>query len=325
MSDLVSIFSPVYNIESRYPGALERFLDSVRNQTYANIEVILVDDGSTDNSADVCDKWAQMDGRFHVVRHDRNKTINKARETGFRSCTGQLVFNADPDDLLHPQAIEVQHSLLVEHPDCQAVFGLGPISAVSQAKEINFAPIDHPNYEVADQITTLKDLLRNGTQSFWNKLFRRELLETIDWDVTRFNDFHLMLQISLNGSKFVHLKDTTYYWIQRELSETHTNRVECSIQKFETLSMDWKRYIHNKRPDLYADFLCRAYSTATEGFHSISGEDEKAWREKLRELYKLTWNDYISCDAPLHEKAVFWWLMHFPQHKPVFKKLKSLI
>lgn len=325
MSDLVSIFSPVYNIESRYPGALEQFLDSVRNQTYTNIEVVLVDDGSTDNSATICNQWAQMDNRFRVVRHDSNKTINKARETGFRHCTGQFVFNADPDDLLHPQAIEIQLSLLTKHPDCQAVFGLGPISAIYQDKEINFAPIDNPNYEVTDQITTLKDLLRNGTQSFWNKLFRRELLETIDWDVTRFNDFHLMLQISLNGSKFIHLKNTTYYWIQRELSETHTNRVEYSIQKFETLSMDWKRYIHNKHPELYADFLFRGYSTATEGFHSISSEDKKAWREKQREFYKLTWNDYISCDAPLHEKAVFWWLMHFPQHKPVFKKLKSLL
>jgi hypothetical protein len=134
-----------------------------------------------------------------------------------------------------------------------------------------------------------------------------------------------MLQISLNGSKFVHLKDTTYYWIQRELSETYTNRVELTIQKFDTLSMDWNRYIHGKHPELYADFLYRAYSMETEGFHTISGEDKKAWREKLREFYKLTWGDYVSCDAPLHEKAVFWWLMHFPQHKPVFRKLKSLI
>ena len=109
MNELVSIFVPVYNISSRYPGTLERFLDSIRNQTYSNIEVILVDDGSTDDSATICDYWAQMDNRFHVVRHDTNMTINKARETGFRHCSGSLVFNADPDDLLHPQAIEIQY------------------------------------------------------------------------------------------------------------------------------------------------------------------------------------------------------------------------
>lgn len=123
MNELVSIFSPVYNIASRYPGALERFLDSIRNQTYTNIEVILVDDGSTDSSAAICDQWSQMDHRFHVVRHGKNCTVNKARETGFRHCTGPLVFNADPDDLLHPQAIEIQYSLLASHTDCQVVAG----------------------------------------------------------------------------------------------------------------------------------------------------------------------------------------------------------
>lgn len=326
MSDLVSIFSPVYNIESRYPGALERFLDSVRNQTYANIEVILVDDGSTDNSADVCDKWAQMDGRFHVVRHDSNKTINKARETGFRSCTGRLVFNADPDDLLHPQAIEVQHSLLVEHPDCQAVFGLGPISAVSQAKEINFAPIDNPNYEVADQITTLKDLLRNGTQSFWNKLFRRELLETIDWDVTRFNDFHLMLQICLNISKCVYLKEPTYYWVQRKLSVTHTNHAESTIEKFDTLIMDWNRYISGKHPEYYADFLYRAYNIANSGYCALSDNRvKKAWRMRLDDLYELSWGDYIKSNAPRLEKLAMWWLKRYPAHKCFFSHINRLI
>ena len=75
MNELVSLFCPVYNISSRYPGALERFLDSIKNQTYTNIEVILVDDGSTDDSAAICDHWAQMDNRFRVVRHDSNKTI----------------------------------------------------------------------------------------------------------------------------------------------------------------------------------------------------------------------------------------------------------
>ena len=321
MNDLVSIFSPVYNIASRYPGVLEQFLESIRNQTYTNIEVILVDDGSTDNSADICDKWAQMDHRFHVVRHGTNKTINKARETGFRHCTGPMVFNADPDDRLHPQAIEIQHTLLTEHPDCQAV--VGPLTAIYPDKAISFTPIDKPNYEIADQPASMRKMLRSGNHTLWNKLFRRELLETIDWDVTKVNDFHLTLQIWLNGSKFIYLKDTTYYWVQRELSTNHVNPAGLSIQKFDTLTMDWNRYIHGKHPEIYADFLYRAY-LASLGLSTLNDENKKAWREKFREFYKLTWNDYIRCDAPLHEKAAFCWLKHFPQHKTFFSKLKSL-
>lgn len=325
MNELVSIFCPVYNISSRYPGALERFLDNIKNQTYTNIEVILVDDGSTDDSAAICDRWAQMDNRFHVVRHGTNRTINKARETGFRHCSGSLVFNADPDDLLHPQAIEIQYTLLTEHPDCQMVAGLGPKLAIYSDEAINFSPIDKPNYEIADQPESMRKMLRSGNYTVWNKLYRRELLESIDWDVTSWNDFHLTLQIWLNCNKFVHLKDTTYFWIQRVLSETHTKTVELKTKKYDTLIMDWNRYIHGKHPEYYADFLYRAYIKAITGFSELSDENKDAWRKKLREFYKLTWNDYISCDAPLHEKAVFWWLKYFPQHKFVIKKLKSLM
>ncbi|MBO4871679.1 MAG: glycosyltransferase family 2 protein [Muribaculaceae bacterium] len=322
MNDLVSIFAGVYNIESRYPGALEQFLESIRKQTYTNIEVILVDDGSTDNSAAICDKWAQMDNRFHVVRHDTNKTINKARETGFRHCTGQLVFNADPDDLLHPQAIEIQHALLSEHPDCQVVMGV--LVAIYQDEEINFIPIDQPNYELADQRASMEKMLRSGNFTLWNKLLRRELLETIDWDVTKINDLHLTLQIWLNASKFIHLNDTTYYWIQRELSQSRTNRSELTIQKFDTLFMDWNRYIGGKHPEHYASFLYRAYVMATSGFDNLSNDkNKKVWYEKLNEFYKLTWNDYIRSDAPLREKAAFWWVAHFPRHKTFISRIKA--
>lgn len=324
MNELVSIFCPVYNISSRYPGALERFLDSIKNQTYTNIEVILVDDGSTDDSAAICDRWAQMDNRFHVVRHGTNRTINKARETGFRHCSGSLVFNADPDDLLHPQAIEIQHTLLTEHPDCQMVVGtLYP----HWEETVDFIPITNPSYEVLDKSTSIRlRLLREGNVTFWNKLYRRELLESIDWDVTRINDFHLTLQIWLNCNKFVHLKDTTYYWLQRDLSVTHTNRAESSIEKFDTLIMDWNRYIHGKHPEYYADFLYRAYNIANSGYDTLTDNRIKdAWRMKLKELYELSWGDYIKGDAPLHEKAAMWWVKRYPALKPFLGKINRWI
>lgn len=322
MNELVSIFCPVYNISSRYPGALERFLDSIKNQTYTSIEVILVDDGSTDDSAAVCDQWAQLDNRFHVVRHGTNRTINKARETGFRNCTGQFVFNADPDDLLHPQAIEIQHSLLTDHPDCQMVVGtLYP----HWEETVNFIPITNPSYEILSQFDSVRRLFRSGNHTVWNKLYRRELLESIDWDVTKINDFHLTLQIWLNCNKFVHLNDTTYYWIQRKLSVIHTNRAESTIEKFDTLIMDWNRYISDKHPEYYADFLYRAYNIANSGYSALTDNRvKKAWRMRLNELYDLSWNDYIKSDVYTLEKLAMWWVKHFPQHKTLIGKLKAL-
>ena len=324
MNELVSIFSPVYNITSRYPGVLERFLESIRNQTYTNIEVILVDDGSTDNSADICDRWAAMDNRFHVVRHGKNLTINKARETGFRHCTGPLVYNADPDDLLHPQAIEIQHDLLASHPDCSMVVG----NLISYWDEpTDFVPIGKPKYEIADRPTAMRELFRYGNHTFWDKLYRRELLESIDWDVTIINDFHLTLQIWLNASKFIYLKDTTYYYIRREMSETLSgNCGKINVGKFDTLTMDWNRYIYEKHPEYYSDYLFRAYNFAVDGYNELADDETKnSFRMHLLALKNLTFRDYIKSDAPIYEKMAFGWLMHFPGHKPFISKLKSII
>lgn len=144
--------------------------------------------------------------------------------------------------------------------------------------------------------------------------------------MTKINDFHLTLQIWLNGSKFIYLKDTTYYWIQRELSVNHVDRVDMSVKKYDTLIMDWNRYIKGKHPEYYADFLYRAYNFATAGYSTLFDKDiKKIWRAKMSELFELSWGDYIKSDALLHEKAAMWWLKHFPGHKPFFSKLKHFL
>lgn len=315
----LSIIIPLFNVERYLPMCLE----SVVLQLLEDYEVILVDDGSTDDSASICDQWAQMDNRFHVVRHGTNRTINKARETGFRHCTGSLVFNADPDDLLHPQAIEIQQALLSSHSECQMV--AGPLTPY-WGEIADFTPIVNPHFEVLDQTPSIRQrMLRGGNHTFWNKLYRRELMENIDWDVARVNDFHLSLQVWLNCSKIVHLNETTYYWIQRDLSATHANRAESSIKKFDTFIMDWNRYIGGKHPEYYSTFIYRCYTMATDGYNKLTDKKEKkAWREKLDELFELTWHDYITSDAPMLEKFAMCWVKRFPSMKQFFSKLKRI-
>lgn len=194
---------------------------------------------------------------------------------------------------------------------------IGSISELNNVQE----PI---NYEVNEHPESL--VLRNGNLTFWNKLFRRELLETIDWDVTRIDDLHLMLQICLKISKCVNLKDTTYYWVQRKLSVTHTNPAESTIEKFDTLILDWNRYISGKHPECYADFLYRAYNIANSGYSALSDKKvKKAWRMRINELYELSWGDYIKSDAPRLEKLAMWWVKRYPAHKPFLSHINRMI
>ena len=94
--DLVSIVVPVYNVE-KY---LERCVDSIRSQTYTNLEIILVDDGATDSSGQMCDDLAQKDERIKVV-HKENQGLGLARNSGLQVATGVFVTFVDSDDWIH--------------------------------------------------------------------------------------------------------------------------------------------------------------------------------------------------------------------------------
>lgn len=98
---LISIVIPVYNVE----GEFTRCLDSVLGQTYGNLEVILVDDGSTDGSGLLCDEAASRDGRVKVI-HKENGGLSSARNTGLRTATGDWLLYVDSDDAIMPDACE---------------------------------------------------------------------------------------------------------------------------------------------------------------------------------------------------------------------------
>ncbi len=102
MSDkTVSIIVPIYNVE-KY---LEKCLDSLLSQTYKNLEILLIDDGSPDNSPRICDEYAKKDSRIRVV-HQKNSGASKARENGLKMARGEYISFVDPDDWLELSAME---------------------------------------------------------------------------------------------------------------------------------------------------------------------------------------------------------------------------
>lgn len=97
---LVSIIIPVYKVESFLPQCIE----SAINQTYQNIEIILVDDGSPDTCGEICDRYCDIDSRIKVI-HQANKGLSGARNTGMQKATGEFIFHLDGDDHLPKDAI----------------------------------------------------------------------------------------------------------------------------------------------------------------------------------------------------------------------------
>ena len=126
----VSVIVPVYNVE-RY---LDRCIESITNQTYSNIEVLLIDDGSTDRSFYKCNKWTETDKRIRVI-HKKNAGLGMARNTGIEHATGDYICFVDSDDYIQPQTIELAYELARDSEAEIVIFGMSRVNSLG--KEIS--------------------------------------------------------------------------------------------------------------------------------------------------------------------------------------------
>lgn len=140
---LISVIIPVYNVE-KY---LEYCLTSVINQTYVNNEIILIDDGSTDKSGYICDKWANKYKNIKVI-HQKNKGLSGARNTGLNNANGEYITFLDSDDYIHPQMLEIlEYGISKENAD----LSLGFIETVNNFNN-SFSKInDLENYMIRNR------------------------------------------------------------------------------------------------------------------------------------------------------------------------------
>ena len=166
MNEKISVIIPVYNVEPY----LERCLDSVINNTYRNLEIICVDDGSPDNCGAILDRYAQMDERF-VVIHKENGGVSSARNRGMEIATGEYIAFIDPDDWVHPQYFEI-----LMHCQQSTVSDL-VICGFTKTKEMA-AYRAHNLTEIVSTMLNLEGIYRNrGARSYvWGKLYRKKLV-----------------------------------------------------------------------------------------------------------------------------------------------------
>ena len=109
---LISVVVPVYRVEAY----LDHCIQSIVEQTYSNLEILLVDDGSPDKSGEICDRWAQRDSRIRVI-HKQNAGAGAARNTALDAASGALIAFVDSDDYLHPNMFSHLYSLMRDGVD----------------------------------------------------------------------------------------------------------------------------------------------------------------------------------------------------------------
>ena len=161
----VSVIIPVYNVE-KY---ISKCLNSVVNQTYKNIEIVIVDDGSKDNSGVIVDNFASNDKRV-VVLHKENAGVSAARNDGLRKSTGEYVVFVDSDDYLELDFIEYYISIIVD-TNADVVCGLKHFSIWNRTQSSDF------NYSGIDRVKAMRYIyLEKINVAVWNKIYSKELI-----------------------------------------------------------------------------------------------------------------------------------------------------
>lgn len=201
-SPKVSIVMPVHNMQRYLPQAVE----SILGQTFTDYELICVDDGSTDSSLEILQRYARADRRITVIRQ-ANLGGTKARETGLRQAQAEYLLFVDADDIVPGEALQVMHAAL-EESGADIVFGdYAKIDASGRIFEVVSYPVN------SGQIVPFKRLLELGTPQLWNKLFRRSLFAAVDFIPVRIGqDLALTMQAAVSARSILYLAIAVYQY-----------------------------------------------------------------------------------------------------------------
>ena len=224
--DLISVIVPVYNMEQY----LERCVNSIVDQTYRNLEIILVDDGSTDCSPRMCDEYAAKDGRIKVV-HKVNGGLSDARNAGLQVATGTYIGYVDSDDWIEPQMYQRMYEACIEHQAQVAVCRYAKIYRDHVDREGN------GKVTVFDREGILKAYLADQPEyvvynSVWSKLFDREVVEGVLFPVGKNSeDIMYTTKAFCKLEKAVYIDECLYdYVLDREGSIMNVNRTQRMFQ-----------------------------------------------------------------------------------------------
>jgi len=169
---LISAIVPIYNVEAY----LRECVDSILHQTYSNLEIVLVDDGSPDKCPEICDEYAKKDNRVKVI-HQKNGGLAKARNVGLNNATGEYITFIDSDDFVSKRYIEFLYRGAHEN---DADISIATFSSFSN-KHVPKLSIDYINFKVLsksdcfERYTSMKTNVAMPLITAWNKLYKKEL------------------------------------------------------------------------------------------------------------------------------------------------------
>ena len=296
---MVSVIVPVYKVEPY----LKNCVDSIINQTYNDLEIILVDDGSPDNSGTMCDIYAQADRRIKVI-HKKNGGLASARNAGLQLARGEYIAFIDSDDSVDLSMYEFMVRIAEEKQADLVICGCQKISASDQIEKCD---VSNSRSDILDADGVWKELFIMLNNSSCNKLYKRTLLDGICFpeELVHGEDMIFNLHYALRCTNGVRTTCGFYHYYDRAGSIT---RAAFSKRNFKEINVkdEAKRIVEEYKPSdtIVAECYCfRARMNVIR--EMIRSKREKEYHEELLEMKNYVRKEFarVYCLLKFKEKV----------------------
>ena len=311
---LISIIVPIYNVK-KY---LRDCIQSICCQTYQNLEIILVDDGSTDGCREICDEYADKDKRVKVI-HKANAGLGLARNSGMEIAQGEYFGFVDSDDTIRPQMYETLMECILrtgaEISACtrEQVPEQAGVSAQVFDLEAKMAGV-----EVFTGHGATKELLQYHSvfkYAVWEKLYKRELFDSIKFRSVYAEGRDIMYKLLYACRKVAYIGLPFYCYRQRDgstmLSGWNDHKDDMVYEQDKECFMYFKE---RNNMELYQAAVCWHFLGGIENYRRIHEENPKYKRRLKEQMVPYAKMSYlIKTDYPKRRKIEFWVFGHFPE------------
>lgn len=282
MHDLISVIIPAYNVELY----LERCIQSVLQQTYPYLEVILIDDGSTDKTGLICDSLAKLDGRVRVI-HQSNGGLSVARNTGIDRATGDWIAFLDSDDWIDPEMYEELLNLAKEHD--------ADIASCNTRQAYQDGGFSQKP-DIGDVLVLETDRIIAGLRSqdvvrfeVWNKLWRRELIGDVRFKKGQVcEDIYFDRTLFLKANKMVHVNKAMHNYLVARPGNTNSAFRPAKMEGVkelhafvDVLSKAGKQDLASGISAYASEFVITLYLSA------MGAKAERCFKDNLKKEYRF--------------------------------------
>lgn len=282
--DKVTIIVPVYNVEKYLREAIE----SAMNQTYKNIEILLIDDGSTDSSGKICDEYAKKDERIKIF-HQKNKGLSGARNTGLKNATGKYIMFLDSDDTYEKEACE---KLLNHIEETNADYVIGNYTNMDEDGTIWDKPVFNKDkyQQFKLSITDYEKSFYIMNSGVWNKIFRKSFLDELGIlfeERLPAEDAIFTTYCFMKSKNVYYLPDVVYDYRLRYSDSISTS---CSKKYFMGINKAYRLIYNNFKQNNYLDYYRYFYAKSVNYMlFKFIDSDKLTNEERISVLDEMKW------------------------------------